>query len=75
MLQFEDQQVPSGRDLEGNRLEVFIDTKWHVPQPCRTDIDLLKSDEEILAFVDRQVASLEGVVVRSDWERDRQPAF
>jgi catechol 2,3-dioxygenase-like lactoylglutathione lyase family enzyme len=63
------------RDLEGNRLEVFIDTKWHVPQPCRTDIDLLKSDEEILAFVDKQVASLEGAVVRSEWERNRAAAF
>jgi catechol 2,3-dioxygenase len=63
------------RDLEGNRLEVFIDTKWHVPQPCRTDVDLLQSDEAILAFVDKQVASLEGAVVRSDWERDRQAAF
>ena len=63
------------RDPEGNRLEVFIDTKWHVPQPCRTDIDLSRTDEQILAFVDQQVRGLKGVVVRSEWEQGRQSAF
>lgn len=63
------------RDPEGNRLEVFIDTKWHVPQPCAEPVDLLKSDDEIMAFVDQQVAKLEGVQLRSDWERERAVKF
>jgi catechol 2,3-dioxygenase-like lactoylglutathione lyase family enzyme len=63
------------RDPEGNRLEVFIDTKWHVPQPCAEPVDLMKSDDEIMAFVDRQVAALPGVGLRSEWERARAPKF
>jgi catechol 2,3-dioxygenase-like lactoylglutathione lyase family enzyme len=63
------------RDPEGNRLEVFIDTKWHVPQPCAEPVDLMKSDAEIMAFVDRQVAALPGVGLRSEWERARMPEF
>lgn len=63
------------RDPEGNRFEVFIDTKWHVPQPCAEPIDLLKSDDEILGFVDRQVAKLSGAKLRADWERERAASF
>jgi len=63
------------RDLEGNRFEVFIDTKWHVPQPCRQPVDLLRSDDEIMAFVDQQVSNLQGVRVRADWERERAAMF
>lgn len=63
------------RDPEGNRLEVFIDTQWHVPQPCAAPVDLMKPDDEIIAFVERQIASLPGVVLRSDWERERAATF
>jgi catechol 2,3-dioxygenase-like lactoylglutathione lyase family enzyme len=63
------------RDPEGNRFEVFIDTKWHVPQPCAEPVDLMRSDEEILAFIDEQVAKLQGVQLRTDWERQRAASF
>jgi catechol 2,3-dioxygenase len=63
------------RDPEGNRLEVFIDTKWHVPQPCAEPVDLLQSDEEIMTLVDRQVSTLQGVKLRADWERERTALF
>lgn len=63
------------RDPEGNRFEVFIDTKWHVPQPCAEPVDLLKSNDEIMAFVDQQVAKLQGVQLRADWERERAVKF
>lgn len=63
------------RDPEGNRLEVFIDTKWHVPQPCAAPIDLLASDADIMAFVEHQVAALPGVALRADWERERAAKF
>ncbi len=63
------------RDPEGNRLEVFIDTKWHVPQPCAEAVDLMKSNDEIMAFVDRQVAELPGAALRADWERARTAMF
>lgn len=63
------------RDPEGNRLEVFVDTRWHVPQPCAEPVDLTKSEDEITAFVERQVAALPGVAARSDWERGRAAQF
>jgi catechol-2,3-dioxygenase len=63
------------RDPEGNRFEVFVDTKWHVPQPCAEPVDLLKSDDEINSFVDQQVAKLQGVQLRRDWERERSARF
>jgi catechol-2,3-dioxygenase len=63
------------RDPEGNRLEVFFDTKWHVPQPCAAPVDLMQSDDEIIAFVERQIASLPGVALRADWERERVGKF
>src|ERR1044071_5151651 len=63
------------RDPEGNRLEVFVDTKWHVPQPCAEPVDLMKSDDEIMIFVDQQTAKLPGVTVRAEWERERAAKF
>jgi catechol 2,3-dioxygenase-like lactoylglutathione lyase family enzyme len=63
------------RDPEGNRLEVFVDTKWHVPQPCAAPLDLTKSEDEIMAFVEKQVAALQGVKPRSDWESERASSF
>ena len=63
------------RDPEGNRCEVFVDTKWHVPQPCAEPIDLMKADSEIMAFVDQQVAKLPNVKLRADWEHERAARF
>jgi catechol 2,3-dioxygenase-like lactoylglutathione lyase family enzyme len=63
------------RDPEGNRLEVFVDTKWHVPQPCAAPVDLTKPQDEIMAFVDRQIAALPGVRARADWESERAAQF
>ena len=63
------------RDPEGNRCEVFIDTKWHVPQPCAEPIDLMKPDSDIMAFVDQQVAKLPNVKLRADWEHERAARF
>ena len=37
-------------DPEGNGIEIFIDTPWHVPQPQGEPLDLSKSDEEIVAW-------------------------
>ena len=35
------------RDPEGNRIELFVDTPWYVPQPCRETLDLNRPDEDI----------------------------
>jgi catechol 2,3-dioxygenase len=36
-------------DPEGNMVEVYMHSEWHVPQPHYRPIDFTKSDEEILA--------------------------
>lgn len=39
-------------DPEGNGIEIFIDSPWHVPQPQGRPIDLSKSNEEIMAWTE-----------------------
>ena len=34
-------------DPEGNRVEMFCDTPWYVPQPLGFEIDLTKSEDEL----------------------------
>jgi catechol 2,3-dioxygenase len=36
------------KDPEGNTVEAYLDTPFHVPQPHGRSLDLSKSDEEIL---------------------------
>ncbi len=43
-------------DPEGNGVEVFIDTPWHVPQPQGMPIDLAMSDDEIVAATESAFA-------------------
>jgi catechol 2,3-dioxygenase-like lactoylglutathione lyase family enzyme len=58
------------RDPEGNRLEVFIDMPWHVPQPFRIPLEMDKSDEELLSFVEDSIRSTPGFVSRANWTAD-----
>jgi catechol-2,3-dioxygenase len=39
-------------DPENNRLEVFVDTPWYLPQPFARKIDLAQTDAEIYAFTE-----------------------
>lgn len=39
-------------DPEGNGIEIFIDSPWHVPQPQGKPLDLSKSNEEIMAWTE-----------------------
>ena len=55
------------RDPEGNRLEVFIDMPWHVPQPFRIPLEMGRSDEELLSFVEDSVRSQAGFISRAEW--------
>ncbi|GAP35949.1 VOC family protein [Piscinibacter sakaiensis] len=36
-------------DIEGNTVEVYLDTPWYVPQPHGDPLDLTRSDAEIWA--------------------------
>jgi catechol-2,3-dioxygenase len=55
------------RDPEGNRLEVFIDMPWHVPQPFRIPLEMGRTDEELLTFVEDSVRSHPGFISRAEW--------
>lgn len=35
------------RDIEGNPMELYVDSPWYTPQPCGEPFDLDQSDEEI----------------------------
>lgn len=40
------------KDPDGNRIEVYTHTPWHIPQPHAVPIDLSQSNEEILAWTE-----------------------
>lgn len=57
------------RDPEGNRLEVFADTPWYVPQPCKFKVDLSLSDDDLYAFTESVVAKLIGFRDVNEWKK------
>lgn len=40
-------------DPESNRIETYIHTPWHVPQPYRHQLDISESNQEIMARVEK----------------------
>jgi catechol-2,3-dioxygenase len=36
------------RDIEGNPMELYVDSPWYTPQPCGEPFDLSLSDDEIM---------------------------
>jgi len=44
-------------DPEGNNIECFVDTPWHVRQPVVDPLDLSLSDDEILAQTEESYKS------------------
>ena len=58
------------RDPEGNRLEVFIDSSWHSPQPLGIPVDLAMSDAEIWAVVDKAAREMPGSKPRAEWSAE-----
>jgi len=57
------------RDPEGNRLELFVDTPWHVAQPLRFPIDLSLADDELIAWTEKQISALAGFQPARGWFR------
>ena len=55
------------RDPEGNRLEVFADTPWHVAQPCRLPIDFALDDERLRMETEQRIRDLPGFQLAKDW--------
>jgi catechol-2,3-dioxygenase len=55
------------RDPEGNRLELFVDTPWHVAQPLRFPIDLSMPDEALVAWTEQQISGHADFQAAADW--------
>jgi catechol 2,3-dioxygenase len=58
-------------DPEDNRVEIFADTPWHVPQPCRAAIDFAKqSDAEIFEFTRKTAEERAGFRPFAAWRKE-----
>lgn len=63
-------------DPEGNRIEIFADTPWHVPQPCRAAIDFAKqTDAEIVEFTRAMVQERAGFEPFAAWRKETAKAM
>lgn len=54
------------KDPEDNPLELFVDSPWHTPQPCRGDLDLRLSSSEILSQTEALCRSRPDFATRED---------
>jgi catechol 2,3-dioxygenase len=54
-------------DPEGNGIEVYADTPWHVSQPQTHPLDLSQSDEAILASTEASIRSDKSFARRTAW--------
>jgi len=57
------------KDPEGNVVEAYLDTPFHVPQPHGTPLDLSKSDEEILRETEDECRKDPGFMMFADFTR------
>jgi len=58
------------RDPEGNRIEVFADTPWHVTQPVREPLDLDRSEAEILSETEAFCRTRPGFRPMAEWRQE-----
>ena len=63
------------QDPEGNGIEIFCDTPWHVPQPQVRPWDPSKSDEEVLASVEADFRDAPGFMPMEHYRAERAKAF
>jgi catechol-2,3-dioxygenase len=59
-----------GRDPEGNRLELFMDTPWYCEQPLREPIDLSLPDAAILARAEALAKRFPNFMPRAQWQAE-----
>ncbi len=58
------------RDPEGNRIEVFTDTEWHVTQPVREPLDLDRPAAEIRRETEAFCRALPGFRPMATWRAE-----
>ena len=58
-------------DPEGNVVEAYVDTPFHIPQPHGTPFDLAAPDAEIRAWTEAHCRADPGFRPHSDWSREQ----
>lgn len=56
-------------DPEGNRVELFVDTPWHTPQPLAEPFDLEAPEAAIMESTEALCRRRPGFVSRAEWRR------
>ncbi len=54
-------------DPEGNRVEIFVDTPWHTPQPLAEPFDIEAPADRIIAETEALCRNRPGFASRADW--------
>jgi catechol 2,3-dioxygenase len=62
-------------DPEGNGLEAYLDTPWHVAQPHGRPFDLNASDAEIWDFTQGLIKDNDTFQSREEWMRSQEQAL
>lgn len=55
-------------DPEGNRVEIYMDTPWYVPQPHGAPIDLSLPNDRIMAWNEEHCRATPGFMPLEDWQ-------
>ena len=58
-------------DPEGNRVELFVDTPWHTPQPVVVPFDIEAPVETILSETETLCRNRPGFMSRAEWRRQQ----
>ena len=56
-------------DPEGNKIELYVPTEWHFPQPWRTPLDLLRPASDIIAETARLFAEVPNTITMAAWKK------
>ena len=54
-------------DPEQNRIEIYMDTPFHRPQPCGEPLDIDKSEDELCSETMKLIAGLKGSKSRDEY--------
>ena len=58
-------------DPEGNRIELFVDTPWHTPQPVAEPFDIEAPVETIFKETEALCRNRPGFVSRAEWRKSQ----
>src|SRR3989442_14791733 len=58
------------KDPEGNRVELFVDTPWHVEQPLRIPMDMSLADDALWKWAEKSVRELPGYKPMEAWRAE-----